>query len=295
MKTFCSQLILAAVIFSSVISISYGDYWLTRDEYIISNTNLETLQINDMTSDTNGGTSNPLFRIFNEYFHDELVILGQSDYTSGNELADDRMIRQTISSWQVNPGSNIVASFTSSAWTHGLQIYSTTGDLFFDSQQYVSTTTGEAIIDGRPIELEGGDYVFSANSYGLSKFFSGDHDWYYETEEYQSGVSWTQYYEDGIEHLISFDVTDLMRQRSGYENIESAFLFAFEDLSVGHASDFDYQDFAFILTNVSANVNVTTPEPATALILGFAGGIAIPLLRRKTKKQPIDNRIEYNY
>ncbi|MDR0703671.1 MAG: hypothetical protein LBF88_01645 [Planctomycetaceae bacterium] len=281
MKTFVSQLILVAVVFSAAISISYGDL-LTREEYIALNANLETLQINDATSDTNGGTSNPLFRIFNEYFHDELVALGQSNYASGNELVNDRMIQQTISSWEVNPGSNVVASFTSSDWQHGLQIYSTTGALLFDTGQYNSTTTGEATIDGQPIDLEGGNYIFSANSNGEGKVFSGDHEWYYLSEEYLSGESWTRYYDDGIQHLISFDITDLMRQRLGYENIESAFLFAFEDWGALD-SDFDYQDFAFILTNVSANV-AAIPEPATALILGFAGTLALPFLRRKKKK-----------
>jgi hypothetical protein len=115
----------------------------------------------------------------------------------------------------------------------------------------------------------------------VQKAFSGDHEWYYDSDEYQSGESWTRYYDDGINHILVFDVTDLMRQRSGYESIESAFLFAFEDWQISF-SDFDYQDFAFILTNVSANV--VTPEPATALILSFAGVLALPFLRRKNKK-----------
>ncbi|MDR2115815.1 MAG: PEP-CTERM sorting domain-containing protein [Planctomycetaceae bacterium] len=280
MKTFYF-LIVAAVLSGSMISVSYGDQ-LTMDEYIGLNADLETLQINDATGDTNEGAPNPLFRIFNEYFHDEIVTLGESNYTSGNELVEDRMIRQTISSWHVNPGSNVVASFTSSAWTHGLEIYSTTGNLLFDTDQYVSTTTAEAIIDGQAINLEGGDYVFSVNSGGLSKAFSGDHEWYYSSDEYLNGGSWTQYYEDGINHLLAFNVTDLMRQRFGYEGIESAFLFAFEDLNISDSSDFDYQDFAFILTNV--NANTVTPEPSTALILSFAGVLALSFLRRKNKK-----------
>jgi hypothetical protein len=280
MKTFFSQLILIVVIFSSVISISYGDL-LTREEYIALNADLGTLQINDTTSDTNKGTPNPLFRIFNEYFHDELAALGQSNYASGNELANDRMIRQTISSWEINPGSNVVASFTSSAFSHGFQIYTTTGDSLFNSGIYGSTTTGEAIIDAQPIDLAGGSYTFSLNSAGTSKVFSGEHEWYYLSDEYQSD---DHYYEDGIQHLISFDVTDLMRQRVGYENVESAFLFAFEDLRAT-GSDFDYQDFAFVLTNVNANIVPPTvvPEPATALILGLAGAFALPFLRRKRK------------
>jgi hypothetical protein len=282
MKTFFSQFLFIAVILNSVISISYGD--LERPDYTVTNASLETLQISDRTGDRNGELANPLYRIFNEYFQDELVALNQSNYTSGNELANDRMIRQTISSWEVNPGSNVVASFTSSAFSHGLQIYTTTGDLVFNSGIYNSTTNGQAKIDGRQINLDGGDYIFSVNSNGASKDFSGNHEWYYETDEYKNN-GYASYYNDGVEHFISFDVTDLMRQRVGYENVESAFLFAFEDLNATN-SDFDYQDFAFILTNVSANVVppvAATPEPATALILGFAGAFALPFLRRKRK------------
>jgi hypothetical protein len=268
-----------------MISVSYGG-WLTseeREEYAASNANLETLRIYDETTDTYQGKSNPLFRIFNEYFKDEL----SSEYTSGNELADERMIRETISSWQVNEGSNVVASFTSADMTHGLQIYSTTGALLFDTGQYASSTTAKGIIDGRPIDLNGGDYIFSVNGHdGMAKAFSGDHEWYYSSEEYiKNKNDWrTNYYEDGIEHLIVFNVTDLMRLRDGYEDIESAFLFAFEDIEL-QSTDFDYQDFAFILTNVKANVvPAATPEPATILIFGIAGGIALPFLRRKNKK-----------
>ncbi|MDR0337866.1 MAG: hypothetical protein LBI18_12330 [Planctomycetaceae bacterium] len=291
MKTFFTQFVFVAVLFSSVISISYGDL-LTKDDYIASNADLATVQINDATNDTNGGISNPLFRIFNEYFHDELTALGQSSYTSGNDLADDRMIRQTISSWAVNPGSQVVSSFTSSAYSHGLNIYDPTGELVFNSGIYGSTTTGEAKIDGQSITLAGGDYVFATYTdnigNGKGKVFSGDHDWYYQSDEYLNSEKWqVQYYEDGVQHLIVFDVTDLMRQREGYETIESAFLFALEDLNIhsNYAIDFDYQDFAFVLTNVSANVvpPAAVPEPATALILGFAGTLVLPFLKRKRK------------
>jgi hypothetical protein len=288
MKTLFLQIVFLVAIFGFTVSVSYGDFLTNeeKNEFIASNANLETLGINDKTTDTNLGTPNPLYRIFNEYFQNELT----ANYTSGNELVDARMIKQTVSSWHVNEGSNVVASFTSSLYQHGLQIYSTTGALLFDTGQYASTTTGEAIIDGSPIDLNAGDYIFSANSYGLSKTFSGDHEWYYSSEEYLNpdNESWAHYFDDGIEHLIAFNVTDLMKKRDGYEDIESAFLFAFEDLNVT-STDFDYQDFAFILTNVKANgVPAATPEPATILIFGIAGGIALPFLRRKNKKNNKD-------
>jgi hypothetical protein len=282
MKTLFLQIAFVAVTCGLMTSVSYGDLLTDeeRAEYIASNASLETLRINDQTEDTNLGTPNSLYRIFNEYFQNELT----SNYTSGSELVAERMIKRTISSWQVNPGSNIAASFASASWQHGLQIYSTTGALLFDTGQYTSTTTGEAIIDGIPIDLNGGNYVFSVNGIGLSKAFSGEHEWYYSTEDYLGNDWMGQYYEDGIEHLIAFDVTDLMQQRDGYKDIESAFLFTMEDLHIS-VTDFDYQDFAFILTNVKANVvPAATPEPATILIFGIAGGIALPFLRRKNKK-----------
>jgi hypothetical protein len=295
MKALFLQIVFAAVTLGFTVSVSYGDLTTPEKEaFINSNASLDTLRINDNTGDTNLGVANPLYRIFNEYFHDELSTLGIADYTSGNALADDRMIRQTISSWQVNPGSTVAASFSSSALQHGLQIYSTTGNLLFDTGKYSATIDGASIINGTEIVLEGGKYVFSVfsdNSYGwvsgfegTPKEFSGDHDWYLGSAEYQN-ESWAQYYEeDGIQHLITLDITDLMRQRTGFGNIESAFLFAFEDLNATN-TDFDYQDFAFILTNVTANVvPATTPEPATALILGIAGCVALPFLRRKSKK-----------
>jgi hypothetical protein len=285
MKTLFLQIASVVVLFGLMISVSYGG-WLTdeeREEYAASNANLETLRINDDTTDTDDNSKrNPLFRIFNEYFKNELNAL----YTSGNELADDRMIRYTISSWQVNEGSNVVASFTSANMTHGLEIYSTTGALLYETGQYDSSTSGSAMIDGRPIDLNAGDYIFSVNTdEGMARAFSGDHEWYYSTDEYLANPNnWgMNYYKDGIEHLIAFNVTDLIRQRSGYENIESAFLFAFEDSRL-NSTDFDYQDFAFVLTNVQANVITATPEPATILIFGIAGGIALPFLRRKNKK-----------
>jgi hypothetical protein len=284
MKTILFQLTLTvAVTFGVVVSVSYADYtdW---------NSSLETLQINDATSDSNTWAPNPLYRIFNEYFSDELSTL----YTSGNQLADERMIRQTISSWQVNSGSEVLASFTSSALQHSLLVYDTIGQLVFDTGLYGSSTDGNPMIDGQNIILDEGNYVFAATSTkyseGLAKSFSGDHDWYFLSEEYLQNSdlnpweSYARYYEDdSVIHLIAFEVTDLIRQREGYEDIESAYLFAFEDL-YSFGSDFDYQDFAFVLTNVKANTNVT-PEPATVMILGIAGGIALPYLRRRMKNK----------
>ncbi|MDR2757686.1 MAG: hypothetical protein LBC20_18500 [Planctomycetaceae bacterium] len=281
MKTLFLQLVLMNLVFVAAISVSYGD-WLTEEEqqaYINSNASLETLRINDNTTDTNEGSPNPLYRIFNEYFSNEL----SQGYSSGNELADDRMIRETILSWHVNPGSDVVASFTSSAWNHGFQIYDqNTGSLEYNSKIYDSTETGQAIIEEETaIPISGGDYTFSVNNYGYDKTFSGNYDWYYETEEYLDDPARLTHFNDGFEHLIVFDVTDLMQARYGID-IESAYLFALEDMAVLQGSDFDYQDFAFILTNVTANtVPTVTPEPATALIFGLAGGIAIPFLRRK--------------
>jgi hypothetical protein len=322
MKTFFSQLIITIAILNLAVSTSYGQITsIEREAYITNNANLETLQINDATTDLYDGTPNPLYRIFNEYFADELSALGQSGYESGNELADDRMIRQTISSWNVYSESQLITSFTSSAVSHSVQVYDTSGQLRYDLGTYGSTTTGMAILENsQPINLSGDNYVFSTTSSHWEKFtiynettdknedhhflmhprvFSGDHDWYESSDEYVNNTrynneeleywenKWRDYYNDEIQHLIAFDVTNLIQQRSGYENVESAFLFAFEDLALSpeHREylDFDYQDFAFILTNVKANVDVVTPEPATALIVSIIGACALPFLKRRKK------------
>jgi hypothetical protein len=324
MKTFFHQFVIAVAMLSLTVSVSYGQ--LTpedRENYATTNANFETLQINDATTDTYNGTPNPLYRIFNEYFANELTALGKSGYESGNELADDRMIRQTISMWNVNPDSQLLTSFTSSAVSHGVQVYDTSGQLRYDLGTYGSSTSGsgmDILENSQPINLNGDSYVLSATTAHWEKIttinnitnesedyhflmhprvFSGDHDWYESSDEYGNNTrynneeleywenKWRDYYNDEIQHLIVFDVTDLIQQRSGYENIETAFLFAFEDLALSQEHreylDFDYQDFAFILTNVKANVDVVTPEPATALIVSIMGACALPFLKRRKK------------
>ncbi|MGL4593867.1 MAG: VPLPA-CTERM sorting domain-containing protein, partial [Thermoguttaceae bacterium] len=82
--------------------------------------------------------------------------------------------------------------------------------------------------------------------------------------------------EEGIIRMISFDVTDLLQLKYGNSNIQSAYLFAWEDQAFG---DFDYNDTVYIITNLTPNVPSATPEPASAIILA-SGLIGIPFMRR---------------
>ena len=74
---------------------------------------------------------------------------------------------------------------------------------------------------------------------------------------------------DGINHIYSTDF-------AGDGTVPGGTYVAFEDLDGG--GDFNYNDLAFVFTNVSTSTGVSSPSPLSLLI---AAGAAAALLRRK--------------
>ncbi|MDR2439216.1 MAG: hypothetical protein LBE12_07600 [Planctomycetaceae bacterium] len=97
-------------------------------------------------------------------------------------------------------------------------------------------------------------------------------------------------YNDGIftisangNFLFSFsysNMNDYIEYAINLDGIGSGLGDDFHGIHIGSQREGYYTFLELPSTSIIAG----TPEPATALILGFAGGIAIPLLRRKTKK-----------
>lgn len=234
-------------------------------DYKTLNENPDTLQIYD---DSSPYVTNQLFTLFNNYFE----LSGDAAYTSSNQLYADRGVKEIVTNWTANPGAQFVAGFKSAGYAHELTL--------------ADRVTGETLKDGdNPLFVKG--YEAGENQTRLVDTVYdipavGEFAWKLSTSIGETFFSDPALNSDGLIHFVAFDVTDLMREKYGDMDIESAYMFGVEDIDTNaYWVDHDYQDLSFIAINVRP-IPAATPEPATALILGL-GLMTLPLIRQRRK------------
>lgn len=246
----------------AVASTTYADYSLW-------NSDPETLQIND--DNLYNDPQKTLANLFNNYFADQLAELGYSGYATSQDLYNDRGVKEVVANWTASEGASIQASFKNAAFAHTLSLLDNQGNVV-DSTYFAGYSFDEKLSEGHVFNFAAGEYNFSLDVDGYGWF---DNMFYGEDPSMNS---------DSLIHMVAFDVTDLVRLMFDDASIESAYLFGWEDMLGKDGGDFDYQDLAYLMINVSPNAAAATPEPSTMLILGFGGLAGVALLRRKLRK-----------
>ncbi len=229
-----------------VLGISFGIPKVYAD-FSTTNTNLRTLQIYDRTDEVG------CYGLVNDYFG----LSVRNAYTSSNALYADRGVKDANLLKQIGTGGQgtIIGLSKNSLFTLGL------------NATYANGTTlagGRIYSDGERYDRVFRDALISLN-YGEN--FKG---W---SLDVTNGAGNFTYYSDASKNLcslismIAFDVTDLMRLKTGNMNITSAYMVGWEDGFNTSLLDYDYQDIAYIIVNTGSSSDV--PEPATALLWGL--------------------------
>jgi hypothetical protein len=255
-----------------------------KAQYATANTSFDTFQICDSFND-----SDKLYRIFNQYFASELQNLGKDSYTSGNQLFADRGVHEFVDSWHLNPGAEISGTFRGAANEHTLNLLNANKESVW-SQVYPKNTynsMNEAFMDTYYQVGTEGDYNITLSTmryYGDSLPIGG-----YTLNGDAANTGTLNGVTYDMINMIAIDVTDLMRIKTGNFDLESAFMFAWEDYLIGGMNglfqdiDFDYNDIVYIMTNVAPSTSVV-PEPASMLIFGLAlAGLPFAKRLRKNK------------
>lgn len=272
----------ALVLFVLCVSSLQADVVSTN--YSVTNKDPQTLQISSETGDARS-----LAGLFNAYFKNELAQSGASGYATSQDLYNDRGVKAVISDWSVTDGAQIVSAFKSADYGHTLNLLNMTSGVAVDSATFRGYMQDNVMTKATTtIDVDPGLYNFSLDVWKPK----GDKvvTWWGNVIEDQRAIPgedlWSLHgedpnqNEDGLIHMVAFDVTDLIRLMHGVD-IESAYMFGFEDmLAVGHTPDFDYQDLALVMINVKPNV---TPEPSTALIFLIGGAVSAAAYRRRKK------------
>ena len=214
----------------------------------------------------------PLFHLFNEYFG--------TNYSSSDDLISSR--GYTVSNtWTALQGAEIYNAYKVAGFAHDLQLKGNDG--WIVSQQFAGNTQSSGVgeFEFLGVSIPVGTFEMSIKAYAPGfAYFLGEVT--AEASNYTAGPFTGS---DDMIHMIAIDVTDLMSSLLGGKEIQSAYLFCWEDMVRTYA-DMDYQDLAYIMVNVAdsnmssaSNESNATPEPATALIL-LAGLGVYPLVRK---------------
>ncbi|GHT40408.1 hypothetical protein FACS189443_0710 [Planctomycetales bacterium] len=285
---------------------AFGDVLVSAGNLRLAdlNSSYDTFQVTD-----NGYSLSP-YELFN--LAADSSATGQSAATFNNaaEFYADRGVKSLVSDWTVSEGSQIVGMYRTANMAHSINFTNSTGTVW-------NTTVGQ----GQPGDLEGnwidslGGRSIDVGALGAVNmtltaswkanaanddpvWLDGVSDEHKEllrtTGDRGNNVDFsTTIYGDqpelngGLISMVAYDVTDLVKAM-GYADIENAFMFAWEDANWGtdwgkRATNFDYNDLVFIMTNVTPNIISATPEPATMLIIGL-GLAGLGLARRRRKK-----------
>ncbi|GHT45412.1 hypothetical protein FACS189454_04840 [Planctomycetales bacterium] len=282
---------------------------LTLEEYADWNSSYDTFQVA-----TNDYSPAP-YELFN--IAADKMTESVATYSNGADFYAERGIKSLVSDWTVSEGSQIVGMYRSAVMAHSINLTNSTGTVW-------NTTVGQGAVDGNLgtwIDSLGGRNIDVGAVGAVNMTLTGswkanaandDPVWadglsdavkeytnnvrinIYDRRSTDGGDYFTTVYGDqpelngGLISMVAYDVTDLVKAM-GYADIENAFMFTWEDWNWGTEfgkaiTNFDYNDLAFIMTNVTPNMLTATPEPATMLIIGL-GLAGLGLARRRRKKK----------
>ena len=229
-----------------------------------------------------------LYGLVNSYFGDQLGTEGL--YKSSNALFNDRGVDPNMI-WTTD-NSELSGAFKVAGYGHTLNLLHDGTSM--KTMEYLPNTADakvSGITDLSKYSLTG------LNTFDISNITNG----IWELEVHQknnSDISYSLYSSaglnsDGLIHMIAFDITDLYNLKFFGEDrkdewVNTAYMFAWEDILGKNGPDWDFQDFVGIVTNIKSGSadsygNPTTPEPATLAVLGLGLGL-LPITRRFTKK-----------
>ena len=236
----------------------------------------------NITDNKNGDVG--FYQTFNEMFG--------TTFGSSNEVFNKYGVDPN-STWIVSEQSTLITGAKNqSGFSSSLSMNNEAGDVSFiaDTKEVLANEVIKFDVDYliNNVFLTGSDIGFQLD---VSRNVG------YESQNYTlySGTN-----EDGKVYMLALNITDLYNvQYNG--DFDSVYMFLWEDWKNGVGvrwgnqynslsyGDWDYADFAYIMTNVYTDAEMggsstATPEPATLLILGLGAiGVGFTARRRMTK------------
>lgn len=210
-----------------------------------------------------------LANLFNTYFAD---VLNGYTYATSQDLYNALGVKTAVDSWYVGDNAMMVSAFKAAACQQILNITDSHDKIGFSKvfgENVFEIFKGESNMFD--LNLDPGQYTFSIDVSHNDRFL------------YSLDGQKIEKNGDGLIHMIALDITELMQQKYGDEFITSAYLFGWEDMLLSAGGDFDYQDLAYIMVNISPGTPTSTPEPATIAILALAAA-GIPIIRKRMRK-----------
>ena len=229
-----------------------------------------------ITDNKNGDVG--FYQTFNEMFG--------TKFTSSNELYATYGVDPN-STWTVSADSKLLGGAKNQSG------FNSSLSMFNDTASTPLYTTQNVLADD-VINFDV-NHVIDNNTYITGSGISFQLDVFrnagYESQNYSltSGTN-----ADGRVYMLAMNITDLYNQKYN-GSFDSVYMFLWEDWKDGVGvrwgsqynslsyGDWDYADFAYIMTNVNVDKTATTPEPASFAIIGL-GLVGLGIARRRMKK-----------